>query len=116
LDEAMACSRQVLKLQPDNAEAHNGLGTILLRQGKVPEGIRHLEEALRLKPEDAEAHNSFGVAVGQQGRNAEAVAHFRKVLALAHRAGDRELAVRIASRLQLYQAGRPYHEATPSKR
>ena len=48
---------QVLQelLRDNYAEAHNNLGTTLLRQGQTEEAIRQFQEAIRLKPDDADA-------------------------------------------------------------
>ncbi|MGZ5920903.1 MAG: tetratricopeptide repeat protein, partial [Rhizomicrobium sp.] len=37
LDEAVACYRQVLTVNPDLASAHTNLGTALCEQGKLEE-------------------------------------------------------------------------------
>ena len=61
LDEAAGCYRRALELQPDFAKAHNGLGGILKKQGKLEEAAVRCRRALELKPEFAGAHNTLGV-------------------------------------------------------
>ncbi len=47
--------QQVLKINPDFAEAHNNLGKILLAWGKTATAEKHFKEALRIKPDYKEA-------------------------------------------------------------
>jgi tetratricopeptide (TPR) repeat protein len=66
--------------QPDNARAHNNLGTILTAAGRWPEAMAHCEEALRLKPDYAEAHVNLGVLFGRLGELEEAIGHYEQAL------------------------------------
>ena len=50
-ERAVALFRRGLAVAPDLAEAHNGLGSILLTQGRREEAAIHLERALALAPE-----------------------------------------------------------------
>ena len=69
LDEAIAEYRQAIRLKPDDAEAHNNLGTILCDRKHDYEGaIAEFREAIRLKPDDAEAHHDLGAALTGQGK------------------------------------------------
>ena len=68
--------------QPAYAEAHNNLGNVLKRQGKLEEAIVHYRQALALKPAYADAHNNLGNALRDQGNLEEAVAQYRRALAL----------------------------------
>ena len=43
-------SKQALKLQPNLAEAHNGLANALLRQGRVAEAVTHYQAAVAAVP------------------------------------------------------------------
>ena len=51
LDEAIACYRKAIELDPKNAAAHNNLGIALHRQGPVRRGHRLLPEGHRARPE-----------------------------------------------------------------
>jgi tetratricopeptide (TPR) repeat protein len=42
---------QVLEAEPDNADAHYGLGSALLATGQREKATRHLQEAARLRPD-----------------------------------------------------------------
>jgi protein O-mannosyl-transferase len=55
LAQAAAQYAEAIRLIPNNAEAHCGLGALLAHQGKTTEAREHFAEALRLKPDYAEA-------------------------------------------------------------
>jgi Flp pilus assembly protein TadD len=60
--------------------AHNNLGTVFLREGKVSDAIAHFDQALEIKPDDAEAHTNLGIALYQTGKREEAMEHFQQAL------------------------------------
>ena len=66
--DAVPHFEQVLVLEPGNvllaANSHLLLGKILMHvAGRLPEAVRHLQEAVRLRPDDAEARDALGVAM-----------------------------------------------------
>lgn len=73
-----------LARRPDNAAAHNNLGSDLLNQSdRLGEAVVHFEAAVRLNPGFAEAHYNLGTALLRvPGRTAEAAASFRTALRL----------------------------------
>jgi predicted O-linked N-acetylglucosamine transferase (SPINDLY family) len=81
-DEAAACYRRALELQPDFATAHNNLGNVLKEQGKREEAIACYQRALQLRPDFAGAHNNLALAWQEQGKLDEAVAGYRRSLEL----------------------------------
>jgi tetratricopeptide (TPR) repeat protein len=82
--EAAICFEQVLRMKPDDAEAHNNLGNALSQiPGRLPDAMAEFEAALRLKPDYAEAHNNLGNALSQiPGRLPDAVVEFETALRL----------------------------------
>ena len=62
-DEVIAAFRAAIKLRPDDAEAHNNLGLVLIQSGKDDEGIASLREAVRLAPAYADARTNLGAAL-----------------------------------------------------
>jgi Flp pilus assembly protein TadD len=50
--------RRALQINPDYAEAHNNLGSVLMEEGRSTEALQHYEEALRLKPDYADARQN----------------------------------------------------------
>jgi len=60
--------------------AHNNLGNVLEKIGRIPEAIKQYEQALRFKPDYAEAHNNLGNALLRKGQVDEAIVHYQKAL------------------------------------
>jgi len=79
-DEAIVQLQKALRLQPDNAKAHNSFGVILFQQGKTPEAVSRFEQTLRLEPDYAEGHFNLGTALSQQGKVVEAIPHLEQAL------------------------------------
>ena len=60
LEEARAGFAEALRIgSPDDYLAHNGLGVVLLRQGKIAEASDHFREALHLRPDFAPARKNL---------------------------------------------------------
>jgi Flp pilus assembly protein TadD len=78
LQEALGHIRESLRINPDNADAHNTLGFTLQRLGRLDEARREYDAALRLVPGLAAAHNNLGVLAYDEARLADAVGHFRE--------------------------------------
>jgi Tfp pilus assembly protein PilF len=69
-----------LAVTEDNWVANYNLGRAELLEGKIDEGILHLEATLQLVPESADARNNLGVALNAKGRYDEAVEQFREAV------------------------------------
>jgi Tfp pilus assembly protein PilF len=73
---------------PDNYRAHYNLGSEMLRQQRVDDSLRHLEEAVRVAPRYVKAYINLGIARGQKGDYAGAEEALRRALELDPRNGD----------------------------
>jgi len=71
-----------LAVTSGNHVAHNSVGNLLMRQGKVDEAAAHYLEALRARPGFSLAHNNLGVALAAQGRFGDALDHYAEALRL----------------------------------
>jgi tetratricopeptide (TPR) repeat protein len=74
--------------RPENARAHNNLGTVFYEQGRLAEARNEFEEALRLQPEYPDAQQNLGLALLHAGRAREAVNHFLEAVRLNPLAAD----------------------------
>jgi tetratricopeptide (TPR) repeat protein len=79
LDQAAACYRTALKLQPNLAEAHTNLGSLLKNPNDAIDCHR---QALAINPALQEAHSNLAKALQQQGQLDAAVASYRTALDL----------------------------------
>jgi len=77
LDAADAHLAAALRLNPDYAEAHNNLGGVLQRRGRLEDARREHELAFRLNPDLVEALYNVALCEQMLGRLDEAIAHYR---------------------------------------
>ena len=110
--------RAALALQPQSPELLNNLAWIL---ATCPEAnLRDGAEAVRLGERACDLTRfrrtlmvgTLAAAYAEARRFAEAVSTAQKARALAAESGDEALVGKNQELLQLYRAGRPYHEAT----
>jgi len=78
---------------PVNDRAHTNLGTILLKNGQVPEAIAQFQTALRIYPSDPVTHLDLGNALMQLDRGEEAMAQFRAALQVEPRLAPAHLSL-----------------------
>ena len=60
VDEAIACYKKAIELDPKFAMAHDNLGTALKDKGQLDEAIACYKKAIELDPKFAMAHNNLG--------------------------------------------------------
>src|SRR5499427_4144859 len=74
--------RDTLAKNPAAWMAHNNLGALLARQGKLTEAIEQYELALQVKPNFNEAYNNLGNTLVDQGKVLEAIQCYKRALEL----------------------------------
>lgn len=82
-DGAEAQLRRMCELTPQDPEACNDLGRLLLAAGRPQDALAALDRALQLAPDHLAATTNRGSACQALGRRAEAEASYRRALALA---------------------------------
>jgi len=80
MDEAISQYQKTLEIKPDDAKAHNNLGDVFNKKGRVDEAIAQFQKAVEIQPDYAEAHRNLAICLRQQGRMGEAIAHYQKAL------------------------------------
>ena len=83
LKSALADFQNVVKLAPSAEQGHSALGAVLVRLGRVSEGIRELEKALAMNAGDSSAQLNLALAYQQAGQAAKALPLFAKLEAAA---------------------------------
>lgn len=73
LDGARQAYERAIAAQPTAAVPQGNLGRLLVQQGKVEEGIRHMQTAIELDPELTEVKFNLAVALLGQGDGARAL-------------------------------------------
>jgi serine/threonine protein kinase/tetratricopeptide (TPR) repeat protein len=83
LQKAVTTQREAIRLRPDDAAAHLGLGLVLCDGAHdYTAAIAEFREAIRLKPDSPTAHRNLGIALRHQGKLDEAVAKYREAIRL----------------------------------
>jgi tetratricopeptide (TPR) repeat protein len=84
VDEAIACFKKAIEIDPKDALAHNSLGAILCDVKRdYDAAIACFKKAIALDPKHADAHAGLGHALRNKGEVDEAIACFRKAIAVA---------------------------------
>jgi tetratricopeptide (TPR) repeat protein len=83
--EADKLARAALRINPDNAGAHDRFGTLLSEQNDLPAGEWHFRRALELAGPQAAVLANLGLNMMQQGRASEAEPCFAEADRLAPR-------------------------------
>jgi len=67
VDEAIRCYKQAITIDPNNAPAHNNLGSIYGILGMLDDAIVEYQKAIAIDPDYTLAHNNLARAYRQQG-------------------------------------------------
>ena len=82
IPESVVAKKKVVKLAPNEAEAHSDLGNTLKELGRLDEAEASYNQAIALKPDFAEAHSNLGVTLQELGRLDEAEASYKQAIEL----------------------------------
>jgi len=77
LERAMARLSRLVASAPEHVNGRVAMGAVLLRAGKISEGVRELESAVRQDPENLWAHRNLGAGLMLLNRYSEAAANLR---------------------------------------
>jgi Flp pilus assembly protein TadD len=69
-----------VEVNPRSALAHNLLGSALVAEGRIEDGLAHYESAIRLRPGYVDAHYHRGLALLAVGQASEAEASFVRAI------------------------------------
>jgi len=78
--DAKSLWQHALAVTTDNYLAHGTLGALLVNEGRMDEGIAHLNEWRRLRQGFAVVENDRGDVLARQGQLDEAMAHFAQAV------------------------------------
>ena len=78
--EAIEAFKQAIRINPDDADAHNNLGVVYHKLGMHKEAIEAYKEAIRINPDHADAHYNLGVAYFFLGMHKEAIEAFKEAI------------------------------------
>lgn len=72
--------RDTLIKNPSSWMAHNNLGNLLAKNGRLDEAVSYYYETLRLKPDFAEAHFNLGRSLEKMSRVDEAISQYEEAV------------------------------------
>jgi len=100
-------------LNMSNHVAHNSLGIVLEKQGRLEEALAHFSEAVRVRPDFAEAQHNLGKALAKAGRYDEALSALAAAVRFdpGNAAVHSDLAIVLAGLGRLDEAITRYSEA-----
>lgn len=75
--------QEAIRLNPAHYQAHNNLGLVFRRIGKLQAAEMHFREATRLAPDSGDLFNNLGVVLAEQRRFSEAAAQFTRATELS---------------------------------
>lgn len=81
-DEAVAGYRQLLQIDPGQAEVYVNIGIVLKAQGRVGEAVACYKQAIQLRPEFVEARYNLANVLKEQGRFSEAIVNYEQAVRL----------------------------------
>ncbi len=80
--ESVNANQKVLKISPNDEEAHYNLGTALNDLGRLGEAERSYNKAIAIKADMVVAHSNLGNTLKDLGRLEEAEASYKKAIAI----------------------------------
>lgn len=78
--QAYVSFQKAVKLNPNNKEAHYGLGHVYAVQGKFKQAEEEFREAIRIDPDYSEAHTYLGQVLANQEEWKDAITSYRRAL------------------------------------
>jgi tetratricopeptide (TPR) repeat protein len=82
VDDAVACYKKAIELDPKNVNAQINLGLALKDKGDLDGALACYKKALELDPKNAQARNHLGVALDAKGDPDGALACYKKAIDL----------------------------------
>ena len=101
LQQAEAIYRQILQVDPSNADALHLLGVIAAQVGKHDLAVEYISQAIRLRPSEQTFHNNLGNALKEQGQLAAAVGQYQEALRLKPDYAEAHINLGIAFRIKV---------------
>lgn len=80
IDEAIKQYKEGLRINPENAPAHNNLGNAFAQKGLFAGAIREYREAVKIDPDYTMAYYNLGMTLFKRGLLDEAIREYRNAL------------------------------------
>ena len=80
--EKIEVSKQRVKMNPDDAEAHLELGSDYVKSGMFKEAIASYKQAININPDYAEANYNLGFVYGKSDMHKEAIEAYKQAISI----------------------------------
>jgi protein O-mannosyl-transferase len=113
VEEAMACFRKALQIDPASKVSHYNLAVALSSKGETEEAIAEYRKTLAIDPNLIEAHLNLGNALRKSGHVDEAIAQYQKAVEISpdHAAARGKLAVALLGKGEMEEAIAQFRKA-----
>lgn len=111
LDEAIDRYMRLCRTDETDADAHYGLGTVLMQRGQLEDAVIHLEKAVERAPSVPEFAFNYALVLERLGRRDAATRELERTAGLA--TDDRPLRARIAAALAAIERPRKALDLLP---
>lgn len=88
VDHAIDSFKQVIRLDPNDAGAHNNMANALREKGVLNLAITSYKNALKIRPNYSEAHRNMGLALQEQGYLGDAIDCYQRALEINPNCAD----------------------------
>jgi Tfp pilus assembly protein PilF len=82
LSQAEAICHQIIQASPNNADALNLLGALMMQDGRVDIATSYFSQAIRINPKNPEFYSNLGLALHEQGELDTAETNYRKAISI----------------------------------
>jgi len=96
--KALESAQKVILEKPDEARAHEILGKVFVKAGRLDRAESHFARLARLRPSDSEAIMMLGDVLFNQGRYVEAKARYQSILDSCHDSAELQIRIGLCSR------------------
>lgn len=94
-DKAIAASRKLIEIEPDNADAYYNLGYMFVKQEKFKEAAVEFTKAIELRPNFEFAYSNLGYCYTKLKKYKESIEVYKKLTSLNPQNGEAWLSVGI---------------------
>jgi tetratricopeptide (TPR) repeat protein len=94
MPEAERAFRELIRLQPNNADAYGWLGNALTGQNKLDDAMSSYVTALRFNPTDYKTECNLAHVLSLQGKRDQAAEHYRQALRINPNCATAQTALR----------------------
>lgn len=94
-EKAIAASRKLIELEPDNADAYYNLGYMFVKQENFKDAVTEFQKAIELRPNFEYAYTNLGYCYTKLKKYKESIEVYKKLVSLNPQNGEAWLSIGI---------------------